>query len=377
MDFWKEDFLSFFLSDRKVGYSTSEKRSNDGKRESVFSKVWQHVQDMALTDDLLFRIVLHQNPEVADFLSSFYIPGFKTGSIIKAVTNYEIPGASTKSSRLDVYAETPECVINIELQKRRDEHMSERIWQYGANIVNSFILRGSEYGNLPRIVHLVLTAYDMYGEGEAYYVLTMKDQNGVKRDSNVMIIYVNLSYRGNDRFGRLGHDFSCVDPEKMFYNMLSSSVRKIKHKEGGDEMSMSILEEIMGDEFEDFKAEVYEELKKEVLEKATAEGEAVGMEVGRAKGIAEGMAKGIEEGRARGIEEGRVRGIEEGRVRGIEEGRVRGIEEGRVRGIEEGRAEERLNFLRILLKENSAFDISSKYGIPLNEVNAVKRSLRL
>ena len=56
---------------------------------------------------------------------------------------------------------------------------------------------------------------------------------------------------------------------------------------------------------------------------------------------------------------------------------VRGIEEGRVRGIEEGRAEERLNFLRILLKENSAFDISSKYGIPLNEVSAVERSLRL
>ena len=160
-----------------------------------------------------------------------------------------------------------------------------------------------------------------------------------------------------------------MDPEKMFYNMLSSSVKKIKHKEGGDEMAMSILEEIMGDEFEDFKAEVYEELKKEVLEKATAEGEAVGMEIGRAKGIAEGMAKGIEEGR--------VRGIEEGRARGIEEGRVRGIEEGRVRGIEEGRAEERLNFLRILLKENSAFDISSKYGIPLNEVSAVERSLRL
>lgn len=39
--------------------------------------------------------------------------------------------------------------------------------------------------------------------------------------------------------------------------------------------------------------------------------------------------------------------------------------------------EERLNFLRILLKENSAFDISSKYGIPLNEVSAVERSLRL
>ena len=122
---------------------------------------------------------------------------------------------------------------------------------------------------------------------------------------------------------------------------------------------------------------MYEELKKEVLEKATAEGEAVGMDIGRAKGIAEGMAKGIEEGRVRGIEEGRARGIEEGRVRGIEEGRVRGIEEGRVRGIEEGRAEERLNFLRILLKENSAFDISSKYGIPLNEVSAVERSLRL
>ena len=75
---------------------------------------------------------------------SFYIPGFKTGSITKAVTNYEIPGASTKSSRLDVYAESQECVINIELQKRRDEYMSERIWQYGANIVYSFILRSSE-----------------------------------------------------------------------------------------------------------------------------------------------------------------------------------------------------------------------------------------
>ena len=48
----------------------------------------------------------------------------------------------------------------------------------------------------------------------------------------------------------------------------------------------------------------------------------------------------------------------------------------REEALSEGRAEGRRDFVRVLLKESSAESVSSKFGIPLAEVQEIARSMK-
>lgn len=56
-------------------------------------------------------------------------------------------------------------------------------------------------------------------------------------------MYVNGDYRGDNALGRLMHDFSTPDADKMYFNELASKVRFHKQDEQGVEMASKIVEE--------------------------------------------------------------------------------------------------------------------------------------
>ena len=65
------------------------------------------------------------------------------------------------------------------------------------------------------------------------------------------------------------------------------------------------------------------------------------------------------------------------REEALAEGLIRGKAEGLAKGKAEGRAEGRRDFVRVLLKESSAKDVSNKFGIPLAEVKEmIARSMK-
>lgn len=68
-------------------------------------KMYRRIRDKSLTDDELFRLVMYGNTELAEFFASMYVPGFEKGGIRRVTSNYELPTAVTKTSRLDAYAE--------------------------------------------------------------------------------------------------------------------------------------------------------------------------------------------------------------------------------------------------------------------------------
>ncbi len=47
------------------------------------------------------------------------------------------------------------------------------------------------------------------------------------------IIYVNGTYRGNDKVGKLMHDFSCTNPDDMNFEALAKRARYFKQDEKG------------------------------------------------------------------------------------------------------------------------------------------------
>ena len=206
-------------------------------------KMYRRIRDKSLTDDELFRLVMYGNTELAEFFASMYVPGFEKGSIRRVTSDYELPTAVTKTSRLDAYAELKdgECVIDFEMESRRTGDVLKRTRQYVANITNSFILKGEGYGRMPRTVVVFFIPYDMMGKGRPYYVVRPKDEDGEIVDEDDIRIYVNWRYEGDDEYGKVSHDLRCAEPGEMYYNEIRKRVEKIKDREGGARMREDVF----------------------------------------------------------------------------------------------------------------------------------------
>ena len=206
-------------------------------------KMYRRIRDKSLTDDELFRLVMYGNTELAEFFASMYVPGFEKGGIRRVTSDYELPTAVTKTSRLDAYAELKdgECVIDFEMESRRTGDVLKRTRQYVANLTNSFILKGEGYGRIPRTVVVFFIPYDMMGKGRPYYVVRPKDEDGEIVDEDDIRIYVNWRYEGEDEYGKVSHDLRCAEPGEMYYNEIRKRVEKIKDREGGARMREDVF----------------------------------------------------------------------------------------------------------------------------------------
>ena len=206
-------------------------------------KMYRRIRDKSLTDDELFRLVMYGNTELAEFFASMYVPGFEKGGIRRVTSDYELPTAVTKTSRLDAYAELKdgECVIDFEMESRRTGDVLKRTRQYVANLTNSFILKGERYGRMPRTVVVFFIPYDMMGKGRPYYVVRPKDEDGEIVDEDDIRIYVNWRYEGEDEYGKVSHDLRCAEPGEMYYNEIRKRVEKIKDREGGARMREDVF----------------------------------------------------------------------------------------------------------------------------------------
>ncbi len=58
------------------------------------------------------------------------------------------------------------------------------------------------------------------------------------------IIYVNGTYRGNDKVGKLMHDFSCTNPDDMNFETLAKRARYFKQDEKGVAAMCKIMEDM-------------------------------------------------------------------------------------------------------------------------------------
>ena len=220
-------------------------------------KMYRRIRDKSLTDDELFRLVMYGNTELAEFFASMYVPGFEKGGIRRVTSDYELPTAVTKTSRLDAYAELKdgECVIDFEMESRRTGDVLKRTRQYVANLTNSFILKGEGYGRMPRTVVVFFIPYDMMGKGRPYYVVRPKDEDGEIVDEDDIRIYVNWRYEGDDEYGKVSHDLRCAEPGEMYYNEIRKRVEKIKDREGGTRMREDVFYRMKREGFEEGREE--------------------------------------------------------------------------------------------------------------------------
>ena len=106
---------------------------------------------------------------------------------------------------------------------------------------------GEDTEDIPDSYVIFITENDvMIGNQPIYPVeryVTIGEEKVLLNDG-LHILYVNGKYRGDDEIGKLMHDFSCSNPEDMYFEAHAKRARYFKQDEKGVATMCKIMEDV-------------------------------------------------------------------------------------------------------------------------------------
>lgn len=186
--------------------------------------------------------------------------------VLDVRTQVFVENLLNRSVRLDVLAtDSSGRKFNIEIQ-RADKGAGMQRARYNSSMMDANLLKkGEDFTTLPETYVIFITENDVIGKGKPLYQIERCIlETGEKFEDGSHIVYVNGAYRDESPIGRLMNDFSCTDPEDMYYSVLADRVRFFKESKEG----IAIMCRAM----EDMRNEAVQENKIEVAKKMLADG---------------------------------------------------------------------------------------------------------
>ena len=167
-----------------------------------------------------------------------------------------------RSVRLDILAtDSAGRKINVEIQ-RSDKGAGRKRARYNSSMMDVHLLRkGEEFDELPETYVVFITEHDVIGKGKPIYRISryIFDTNESFGDGS-HILYVNGAYRGKTPIGKLMHDFSCTDPDDMYYSELAERVRFFKESKEGVAIMCRAMEDMRDQTLKEGMREVAKKL---------------------------------------------------------------------------------------------------------------------
>ena len=308
------------------------------------------IEDLCLMDDVFFSRCFEGSNACAELMLRVIL-GRDDLEVTETRTQEWIQGLPGHSAKLDITArDSRGSIYDIEIQKAGKGAGRRRARFYSAMLDAGWLGKGEDCSSLPESYVIFITPDDAIGRGLALYnAERCVRETGELYDDGTHIVHVSASLADRETdLGKLMHDLSCTDPEKMHYNVLRERTRFFKKQKEG------------------------------ILDMSTKFDKTFGKMLARklAEAKAEATAEAAEKGRAAGMAEGRAEGIAEGRAEGIATGRAEGIAEGRADGILEGARNTAVNVARSMLADGSIpIDKVARFsGLPLSEVEGLRNS---
>ncbi len=261
-----------------------------------------------LMDDRYASAVLAKHPGVIQEMVRKFT-GLSELVVKWANTQVSFDAVGVHGVRLDVFAvDGNGNWHNIELQNAIKGAHPKRARLNSSSLVVHSLRPGEDYRKIPTIYVIFVVRDDLFGRGKQLYHFVTQECDGdfALYDGN-HIIYAVLDNADDSEVGKLLHDMTQADPEKMKNPVIKGMTDYAKKTREGQESIMVPL---------------YDEYKTE-FEEARAEGRAQGLKEGRTQGLMEGRTQGRMEGKAEGKAEGRA----EGRAEGLLEGKAQGRKE--------------------------------------------------
>ena len=153
-----------------------------------------------------------------------------------------------RSAVLDVHAvDSTKKEYDVEIQ-RSDAGAGAKRARHNSSLLDAHILKPKEdTENMPDSYVIFITENDVMKGGQPLYPVeryVMIGENRVLFGDGSHILYVNGKYRGNDEIGKLMHDFSCIDPDDMNYEVLAQKARYFKRDEKGVAAMCKMMEDM-------------------------------------------------------------------------------------------------------------------------------------
>ena len=197
------------------------------------------ITEFCMMDDEFMTKIFEDNIPCTELLLRTTLQD-DTIKVIKVATQKSLKNLQGHDIRLDILAKKRDgTLINVEVQNSDSGAIPQRA-RYHASLLDSHILlKGDDYKTLSDTYVIFITKNDVLKKNLALYhiqriILEADESFG----DGSHIIYVNNKIKDNTPLGRLMHDFSCKEPDDMYYDVLAKRAAYFKKtQEGREEMS--------------------------------------------------------------------------------------------------------------------------------------------
>lgn len=166
--------------------------------------------------------------------------------VLDVRTQVFVENLLNRSVRLDILAiDSAGRSFNIEIQ-RADKGAGRKRARYNSSMMDANLLeKGENFDNLPETYVIFITENDVMGRGKALYQIErcILETSEMFEDGS-HILYVNGAYRDESPIGKLMHDFSCTNPDDMYYGVLADRVKFFKESKEGIAVMCKAMEDM-------------------------------------------------------------------------------------------------------------------------------------
>ena len=135
--------------------------------------------------------------------------------VLQVKTQATVKSLEGRSVRLDILANGPEGVFNVEVQRADRENERKRARYHSAVLDAALLKPGMDFNQLPESYIIFITEDDILHNKRLYTHFTRKSDDGELFQDGTHIIFVNASARDHSPLGILMQDFTESNPDAM------------------------------------------------------------------------------------------------------------------------------------------------------------------
>lgn len=205
----------------------------------------QRLKNFRLLDDDFLTKCFDGNTDCIELVLQIVL-GKPDLKVLDVRTQVFVENLLNRSVRLDVLAtDSTGAKFNCEIQ-RSDRGAEKKRARYNASMMDANLLKkGEDFDELPEVYVIFITENDVIGQGKALYRIERCFlETGERFEDGSHILYVNGAYRDSTPIGKLMHDFSCINPADMHYEVLADRVRFFKESKEGVAIMCKVMEDM-------------------------------------------------------------------------------------------------------------------------------------
>ena len=216
------------------------------RKKKLKADILKAISEFTLMDDTFVSKVLEDDPENVQFMLRIFLDDDKI-KVIKAEIQKKIKNLQGRDLQLDILAEKANGEkFNVEIQNENSGAIAQRARYHLSLLDANSLAKGKCFKDLPDNYVIFVTKRDyLQGNLPIYHIHRTIDENGKQFNDGSHIIYVNNKIQDNTPLGRLMHDFSCKNPDDMYYENLATRVRYFKEEEEGVQKMGDVMEKLM------------------------------------------------------------------------------------------------------------------------------------